>query len=173
MLNVNQINKIQKRVGEKVNAKIKEREDQLHKEKISNLKFIRNKINDIEKKNQNRGRCFCVWKNEVYTSKHNKAIRVYSINHESVKRLSLVDSKGDKNFYMMDEDTYRNEIEIIDWLKDYYAEIKLCGVRKNEPVFLLRLGEIGQKFTKNFPSKTLSDLVEYIKVMDFLIQRGE
>lgn len=163
MLNHAQIEKLKKKVAKEVSVKIKVREDEEAKRKEA----ILNQILLIQKENPGRHSCICVYQGCIwYADKERLKLLPVQIN---LKDFDLVEKMGDQSYYLLNPVVSKEHDEIMDWLKENYATIKINAKAKNL-VSMLTLGTVAEDFQKKFPTKSMLDLIEYVKAMDSLIQ---
>lgn len=180
-MNIAQIKKLQNKVAKKVNADIEKREKEEKEKLIKNLIEIRNNIDSIQKEFLNRGSCLCIWDDKVYGNKNNRAIILKQFCPETVlndSTFECVKSNNDKIYYMMIEENYKEEKEIMEWLTNHYAKLKISLYNCNstdphtklEALYLI--GHIVKEFVEKFPTKNILDLKNYISVMDQLLSNN-
>jgi hypothetical protein len=162
MLNLAQIEKLKKKVAKEVDIKIKNREYGEAKRKEA----IRNQILLIQKDNPGKHFCICVDQGCIwYADKERLKLLPVQIN---LKDFDLVETVGDLSYYLPNPVVSKEHDEVIGWLKENYAVIKINAKAKNL-VSMLTLGSVAEDFQKKFPTKTLLNLIEYVKAMDSLI----
>lgn len=180
-MNPAQIKKLQNKVAKKVNADIEKQEKEEKEKLIKNLIEIRNTIVSIQKKLSNRGACLCIWNDKVYTNKNNRAIILKRFCPKTVlddSSFEVVKSENGKVYYMMNEINYKEEKEIMEWMSNHYANLKmsLYNCNSTDPHTKVQsaylIGSIVTEFTEKFPTKNIFDLKNYISVMDQLLSNN-
>jgi hypothetical protein len=177
VLNQNQINKLMKKVGRKVEEKFdkiereqKLRQEQQRREREEQLVFITNQIKKIENENPKRGPCVCIWKNMLFgvkatgiEEKENKATATSLPVNDFRDTLDLLETIDDKQFYMFSEALFEETKKSMDWMANHYAQIKiaLASIKKvdisakDKLVQMLSLGTVFEEFQKEFPDKSM------------------
>lgn len=173
MLNAAQMAKLQKKVAKEVDVKIKAREEEERKRKES----IKNMILFLEKENPERGACLCYYYGiTYYVELKSKALRAVPIPPD-FNDCDLMDARGkgkidEELYYMIKPEIAKENDEILEWLKENYALVKIYSSKAREDIsYALGLGTIYEKFQEKFPKKTMLDLISYIKMMDRIISK--
>lgn len=188
MLNLAQIKKMQKKVGEKVDKDIAKREEEDKKRKqqlfvseiLPQLKKIKSGIIYYQKKHSNRkAACFCIWDNKVYQLKDDKATIINEITKSDLytDMFEIIgEEDNNKTYFMIKEEIAIREAKIHDWLIENYATLKIITtkIKKGEKslVDLSILGGKSTEFIEKFPGKTPLDFIEYFNVFDSFMING-
>lgn len=185
MMNDNQIKKLMKKTGRKIEEKFnkiaeQERKQALEQERERNkhLELIRGQIIGIQNENPKRGPCVCMWRNFIYGVIDNKVLPA-SLTVEEIKgSLELIKIIDDKQFFMFSEAMFEETEKSMRWMSEHYAEIKIALAKLKLPnndykgrlSEMLRLGSIFEEFQKEFPGKSMFYFKECLTVFERMLQ---
>lgn len=176
-MNNNQMKKLMKKVGGKVERKFREKEAREREEYSRNMKEMKYNISTLQKEHPNRGRCCCVWKRNLYILENNRTVNKGPA--DKLDGLELLKTENNKQYFMFSEKGYEELLEFMNWISENYAWLKISvhkmQTNNNAKEYLesaLHIGTIYKDFQKKFPNKTPMDLKEGIQTFDMILKQG-
>lgn len=159
-MNNAQIKKLQNKVAQKLKTK-----QDLDSNNVVKI------IVDIEKRNPNRGKCACLYKNSFYKVKNGKLVLIDCVDSNFIRdndEYELIEANGDRKYYLQTIEAINKYKKIIDWMAKNFALIKIAesmaksdeAGKRLEGMHLL--GSVSIDFSENFPDKSLYDLKNLI-----------
>lgn len=184
-MNDNQIKKLMKKTGRKVEEKFnkiaeQERKQALEQERERNkhLELIRGQIIESQNENPKRGPCVCMWRNLIYGVIDNKVLPA-SLTVEEIKgSLELIKIIDGKQFFMFSEAMFEETEKSMRWMSEHFAEIKIALAKlklsnndyKGRLFEMFRLGSIFEEFQKEFPGKSIFYFKECLTALERMLQ---
>lgn len=189
-ISIKQVQKIQKKVDNKMRPVIEKREqeekklkEEKHKEFLELAFKIKRKVGYLERKNPDRGGVFCVYKNEVYLllpnedwrkrkvinlTRKNDLLSEDVISEKDIQKIAFED---DMEFYMLSKDVVDRQRKIMNWFSENYAEVKMATVSienrsENWAPNALMLAGVVENYSKDFPGSTPLDFIESYRSFD-------
>jgi hypothetical protein len=186
MMNDNQIKKLMKKAGRKVEEKFnkiaeQERKQALEQERERNkhLELIRGRIIEIQNENPKRGPCICEWRKFLYGVKNNKVF-LASLTAEDEGSLERIKTIDGKQFFLFSQAAFDETNRSLHWMSEHYAEIKIALAKLNPSLpnkdsggklfEMYKLGRIYEEFQKEFPGKSIFYFKDCLKALDQMMQ---
>ena len=170
MLNSNQIKKLQKNVGKKVDIQIQKRREEEKKVLLNNFIEIRKQIQNLQTNNPDRGNCVVQWefKNYVLNEKTKKVTEI-DLGDYDKKDLELIKQKNGKSYYFLNKEKMDYQHKVVEFMSTNYATIRLAlnqlNIEAESPhrnlSHALGLGSVFQEFQKEFPECSMLDFRDY------------
>ena len=176
MLNDAQIRKLQNKVGKKVDANIKAKEEKAKQIDLANMIEMRKNIQRLQNANSDRGACSAFWKGSFYilNPKTNKV----EFSPISIKETIMFDKPehiNGKKYYFMKKEIYDLQNKALTFISEHFAEIKIASInvknKENPLKNALMLGSVFEKFQKEFPNHSMMDFIGLYRQFEaFIIQ---
>lgn len=184
-MNAAQIQKLQNKVAKVVSKEFAEKEKQERIALDESMKEMMSSMKELEAKFPKRGPCYCTWDGWIWTLRKDTPTRLVKLSEfqEELSSMELVvtDSgmTGRELYYMLSEETFKENSEFMKWISEHYAEFKIALVKANKSeqptdrlIGMSILGGLYQEMNQKFPKRTPMDLKEGLQAMDILLQQG-
>ena len=170
MLNSNQIKKLQKNVGKKVDVQIQKRREEEKKVLLNHLIEMRKQIQNLQTNNPDRGNCVVQWEFKDYVlNEKTKKVTEIDLGDNDKKDLELIKQKNDKRYYFLNKEKIDYQHKVMKFMSTNYTTIRLAlNQSRIEAISphrdlstALCLGTIFQEFQKEFPECSMLDFRDY------------